>query len=145
MPLYPAPRPPKIFTAKFGSEGATTTSTAYVTIADSDICIDSSLFMHGGNLWARFYYHLHESLSGGTASIIVYRQNADSTIPATEKSVTGTGWAKLDTGWLDWSNEGSALLGGTWGPESYQLQMKTTSGGTAEFNSAIMILSHKKF
>jgi len=130
-------------TLKFGAEGATTTSTAYATIADSDVCINPGMFRLDGQLWMKFVAHLKAD-TGSSCWIRVYRQNAGSTVDGTELSVGPNGWAKLETDWLDWSNEGANLSGGTWGPESYQLQMKV-DGGEGEYNSAIMILSPRKF
>ena len=125
-----------VLTLKFGAEGSTTTSTSYVTIADSDIAIDPSIFKRNDKLYVRFIYHAKNTTSGETTYIRVYRQNAGTEVTGSEKSVTGTSWAILDTGWIDWSSESGA--------ESYQIQMKVT-GGTGEYNSAIMILSYINF
>jgi hypothetical protein len=125
----------KLFSAKFGAEGSTTTSTSYVTIADSDITLDPALFKHAGKLYLRFIAHIKNDTAGQTTYIQIYRQNAGTPVAGTELSVAGPGWAIKDSGWIDWSNEA--------GYESYQLQMKVT-GGVGEFNSAIMLLSSIK-
>ena len=119
---------------KFGSEGSTTTSITYVTIADSDIALDPSNYAVGGRLFVKFIYHIYNS-GAYTTSIQVYRQNAATAVTGSEKTMTGAGWAIVDTGWIDWSSES--------GNESYQIQLRTSDAlGTAEYNSAIMLLSH---
>lgn len=143
--LICAAKPPKIFSDSFGSEGATTTSTAYASIANSDKTLDPSLFLNGGNLWARFMYHTNNTGATGTTSICVIRQNAGSTVNGSQKTSIGTGWVWNDTGWINFSNENTRLKGSTWGYESYQIQLKTSSGQTAKYNSAIILLSYVNF
>jgi hypothetical protein len=117
---------------KFGAEGSTTTSTTYVTIADSDIALNPSMFNIVGQLLVKFVYHIKNNTAGETTYIRVYRQEAGTVVTGTEKSVVGAGWGIVETGWIDFSGENVA--------ESYQLQMKVT-GGVGEYNSALMILS----
>jgi len=122
---------------KFGGAGDTTTSTTYVVVADSDIALDPSDFVVSGSLYVRFIYHFHNQTTGEVASIEVYRQNDVSSVTGSEATTTGTSWAIKDTGWIDWSGES--------GDESYQIRIKTTDGGTIEFNSALMILSYSDY
>jgi len=132
--------PEKHFGAKFGSEGSTTTDTSYATIADSDIALDPDLYKHNGKLWVRFIYHIVNSESDRTTSIQVYRQNAASAVVNSEQTTVSdhSVWQIKDTGWIDWSAET--------GSESYQIQLKTSNvAGTAEYNSAIMLLSWKRW
>jgi hypothetical protein len=117
---------------KFGAEGSTTTSTTYVTIADSDIALNPALFNVTGQLFVKFIYHIKNDTAGETMYIRVYRQEAGTVVAGSEKSVAGAGWGIVETGWIDFSGESGA--------ESYQLQMKVT-GGVGEYNSALMILS----
>jgi hypothetical protein len=117
---------------KFGAEGATTTSTTYVTIANSDIALNPALFNITGQLFVKFIYHIKNDTSGETTYIRVLRQNAGTIVAGSEKSVVGAGWGIVETEWIDFSGESGA--------ESYQLQMMVT-GGVGEFNSALMVLS----
>ena len=126
-----------VFTIRFGAEDASTTSTSYVTIANSDICINPTIFKRNNKLYVRFIYHAKNSTSGETTYVRVWRQNAGTAVSGSEKSTTGTDWACLDTGWIDWSDEPNTC-------ESYQLDMKVT-GGTGYCNCAIMILSSINF
>jgi len=133
--------PPKIevVVKKFGAEGATTTSTTYVVIADSDIAFDPQQLrkaMPNQKLYAKFVYHIGNN-GAYTTYIQVYRQNAGTAIAGSEasKAFAAAGWAIVSTGWIDFTNETE---------ESFQLQMKV-SGGTGEFNSALMILSNIPF
>lgn len=121
-----------VIALKFGAEGSTTTSTTYVTIADSDIALNPALFNLIGTLYVKFIYHIKNDTVAETTYIRVYRQNSGTVIAGSEKTVVGAGWAIVETAWIDWSNES--------GNESYQVQMKVT-GGVGEFNSALMILS----
>ena len=134
-------RPPEkflpVFNERFGAEGVTTTSTSYITVADSDICVNSNSFKKNGNLWLKFMVHINNNAAGGTTSVQMYRQNAASVVSGTELTVVGSAWGKTATTWLDWSAEANQF-------ESYQIQMKASSG-TAECNSAIMILSPIQF
>ena len=137
MPDYP----PKIevVVKKFGAEGATTTSTTYVVIADSDIAFDPQQLrkaMPNQKLYAKFVYHIGNN-GAYTTYIQVYRQNAGTAIAGSEasKAFVAAGWAIVSTGWIDFTNEAE---------ESFQLEMKV-SGGTGEFNSALMILSNIPF
>ena len=137
MPDYP----PKIdvVVKKFGAEGAQTTSLTYVVIADSDIAFDPQALrkaMPNQKLYAKFVYHIGNS-GAYTTYIQVYRQNAGTAVAGSEASYTFTaaGWAIVSTGWIDFTNEAQ---------DSFQLQMKV-SGGTGEFNSALMILSNMPF
>jgi len=133
--------PPKIevVVKKFGAQGAQTTSTAYVVIADSDIAFDPQQLrkaMPNQKLYAKFVYHIGNN-GAYTTYIQVYRQNAGTAIAGSEasKAFAAAGWAIVSTGWIDFTNETE---------ESFQLQMKV-SGGTGEFNSALMILSNIPF
>jgi hypothetical protein len=117
---------------KFGAEGATTTSTVYVTIANSDIAFNPALFKLKATLYVKFIYHIKNDTAGQTTYMRVLRQNAGTTVDGSEASVVGAGWGIVETAWIDWSNES--------GNESYQVQMKVT-GGMGEFNSALMVLS----
>jgi len=133
--------PPKIevVVKKFGAEGATTTSTTYVVIADSDIAFDPQQLrkaMPNQKLYAKFVYHIGNN-GAYTTYIQVYRQNAGTAIAGSEasKAFVAAGWAIVSTGWIDFTNETE---------ESFQLEMKV-SGGTGEFNSALMILSNIPF
>jgi len=133
--------PPKIevVVKKFGAEGATTTSTTYVVIADSDIAFDPQQLrkaMPNQKLYAKFVYHIGNN-GAYTTYIQVYRQNAGTAVAGSEasKAFAAAGWAIVSTGWIDFTNEAE---------ESFQLQMKV-SGGTGEFNSALMILSNMPF
>ncbi len=119
---------------KFGAEGSTTTSTTYVTIADSDIALDPWLFSVAGLLYLRFLAHIKNNTSGETTYIRIYRQNAGTPISGTELTQAGPDWGIKDSGWIAFSDQGL---------ESYQIQLKVT-GGTGEFNSAVMILSYKQ-
>ena len=137
MPDYP----PKIevVVKKFGAEGATTTSTTYVVIADSDIAFDPQQLrkaMPNQKLYAKFVYHIGNN-GAYTTYIQVYRQNAGTAVAGSEasKAFSAAGWAIVSTGWIDFTNETE---------ESFQLQMKV-SGGTGEYNSALMILSNIPF
>jgi len=122
---------------KFGAEGSSTDSTDWVTIADSDIALDPAKYRGlDGKLYLRFIAHIKNDLNTGTTYIRIYRQNAASTVDGTELSNAGD-WAIVDSGWIDWSTES--------GYESYQIQLKTTTNGTAYYNSAIMILSPSTF
>jgi hypothetical protein len=133
--------PPKIevVVKKFGAEGATTTSTTYVVIADSDIAFDPQQLrkaMPNQKLYAKFVYHIGNN-GAYTTYIQVYRQNAGTAVAGSEasKAFSAAGWAIVSTGWIDFTNETE---------ESFQLQMKV-SGGTGEYNSALMILSNMPF
>jgi len=117
---------------KFGAEGATTTSTVYVTIANSDIACNPALFKLKATLYVKFIYHIKNDTSGQATYIRVLRQNAGTPVNGSEASAVGAGWAIVETAWIDWSSES--------GNESYQVQMKVT-GGVGEFNSALMVLS----
>jgi len=137
MPDYP----PKIevIVKKFGAEGAQTTSLTYVVIADSDIAFDPQALrkaMPNQKLYAKFVYHIGNN-GAYTTYIQVYRQNAGTAVAGSEASYafTAAGWAIVSTGWIDFTNEAQ---------DSFQLQMKV-SGGTGEFNSALMILSNMPF
>jgi len=127
----------RIVELKFGAEGASTNSTAYVTIANSDISLDPSKYRGlDGKLYLRFIAHIKNALTTGTTYIVIYRQNKASTVAGTELKSAGD-WAIVDSGWIDWSTES--------GYESYQIRLKTTTNGTAYYNSAIMILSPSTF
>jgi len=127
---------PQVVTLKFGAEGSSTTSTSYVTIADSDIALDMSDYRGpNGALWLKFIAHIYNDTDGETTYIQIYRQNAGTAVSGTELSGTGAGWTIAESDWVDMSTES--------GNESYQLQMKVT-GGTGMYNSAIMILSPYK-
>jgi hypothetical protein len=133
--------PPKIevVAKKFGAEGATTTSTTYVVVADSDIAFDPQQLrkaMPNQKLYAKFVYHIGNN-GAYTTYIQVYRQNAGTAVAGSEasKAFAAAGWAIVSTGWIDFTNEAE---------ESFQLQMKV-SGGTGEYNSALMILSNMPF
>jgi hypothetical protein len=133
--------PPKIevIVKKFGAEGAQTTSTTYVVIADSDIAFDPQALrkaMPNQKLYAKFVYHIGNN-GAYTTYIQVYRQNAGTAVAGSEasKAFAAAGWAIVSTGWIDFTNEAE---------ESFQLQMKV-SAGTGEFNSALMILSNIPF
>lgn len=117
---------------KFGAEGSTTTSTTYVTIADSDIALDPALFNVADKLFVKFIYHIKNDTAGETTYIQVLRQNAGTVVAGSEVSVVGAGWGIVESGWIDFSAES--------GNESYQVQMKVT-GGVGEYNSVLMILS----
>jgi len=121
-----------VVTFKFGAEGATTTSTVYVTIANSDIAFNPALFKLKATLYVKFIYHIKNDTAGQTIYIRVLRQNAGTPVTGSEASAVGAGWAIVETAWIDWSSES--------GNESYQVQMKVT-GGVGEFNSALMLLS----
>ena len=69
---------------------------------------------------------------GQTTYMRVLRQNAGTPVVGSEAYAVGAGWFIVQSDWIDWSSES--------GNESYQLQMKVT-GGTGEFNSALMVLS----
>ena len=133
MPLWIARNTYTMFSARFGGAGSTTSSDTYVTIANSDIALDPAIFKLSDTLYVRFIYHLRNQTADKIAYIQVYRQDAASAVANSEETVTGTTWTVKDTGWLDWSSESGA--------ESYQIQLKTESGGTAEYNSALMIIS----
>jgi len=117
---------------KFGAEGATTTSTVYVTIANSDIAFNPALFKLKATLYVKFIYHIKNDTAGQTTYIRVLRQNAGTPVAGSEVSVVGAGWGIVETAWIDWSGES--------GNESYQVQMKVSTG-VGEFNSALMVLS----
>lgn len=129
----------KIVSFKFSGEGSTTTSTTYVTIANSDVALNPADFKVGTKLYVKFIFHLKNQTADIVAYIQVYRQNAATAVTGSEKYTDGVGteWEILDTGWLDWNAESGA--------ESYQIQLKTAAGGTVEFNSALMILCWKNF
>jgi len=137
MPDYPPKM--EVIVKKFGAEGAQTTSLTYVVIADSDIAFDPQALrkaMPNQKLYAKFVYHIGNS-GAYTTYIQVYRQNAGSAVAGSEASYAfaAAGWAIVSTGWIDFTNEAQ---------DSFQLQMKV-SGGTGEFNSALMILSNMPF
>lgn len=117
---------------KFGAEGATTTSTSYVTIANSDITLDPALFKATTKLYMKIIAHIKNNTSGQTTYLRIYRQNAGTVVASSEVSQPGPNWGIVTSGWIDWSNES--------GNESYQIQMRVT-GGTGEYNSVLMILS----
>ena len=117
---------------KFGAEGATTTSTVYVTIANSDIAFNPALFKFATTLYVKFIYHIKNDTAGKTTYIRVFRQNAATAVAGSEAAKSDPGWLIVETTWIDWSGENMT--------ESYQIQMKV-SGGVGEFNSALMILS----
>lgn len=134
--------PPKleVIVKKFGAEGSTTTSTTFVTIADSDIAFDPQKLvraMPNKKLYVKFVYHIKNDTDGETTYIRVVRQNAGTVVSGSEVSHTfsSAGWAIEETDWIDFTNETE---------DSFQLQMKV-SGGTGEFNSALMILSNIPF
>jgi len=127
-----------VIALKFGSEGATTTSTSYVTIADSDIAFDPQKIkkaMPNRKLYAKFIYHLKNDTDGEKTYARIYRQNAGTPVDGSEVSVTGAGWGIVETDWIDFSDESE---------ESYQVQMYVT-GGVGEYNSIIMLLTNIKF
>jgi len=128
-----------VFSATFGSEGSTVTgsATAWTTIANSDIALNPTIFMLNGSLWMRFIAHFqnNQAATGSVTYIQVVRQNAGTVVTGTTGSGLGTAWRTFDSGWLNWCSESA---GG--GSESYQIQMHT-NGGTATYNSAIMLLS----
>jgi len=117
---------------KFGAEGATTTSTAYVTIANSDIALNPALFKATTKLYMKVIAHIKNNTSGQTTYLRIYRQNAATVVAGSEVSQAGPNWGIKESGWIDWSNES--------GNESYQVQMRVT-GGTGEYNSILMVLS----
>lgn len=121
-----------IIVIKFGAEGSTTTSTTYVTIADSDIALDPNLFLFESTLYMKIIAHIKNDTAGETTYLQIYRQNAGTVVTGSEVSVVGAGWGIVSSGWIDWSGES--------GDESYQVQMMVT-GGVGEYNSVIMILS----
>lgn len=121
-----------IIVMKFGAEGSTTTSTTYVTIANSDIALDPSLFKFETTLYVKIIAHIKNNTSGETTYLRIYRQNAGTVVSGSEVSVVGAGWGIVASGWIDWSAES--------GNESYQVQLRVT-GGVGEYNSVLMILS----
>jgi len=136
MPIrgYPTIKPVSF---KFGAEGSTTQEISYATIADSDIALNPADYAVGGKLFVKFIYHIVNSESNRTTSIQVYRQNATTAVTGSEQSTVSdhSVWQIKETAWIDWSSES--------GNESYQIQLKTSNAaGTAEYNSAIMILSY---
>ena len=137
LPDYPPAV--EVTTKKFGAEGAQTTSTSYVIIANSDIAFDPQQLrkaMPNQKLYAKFVYHIYNS-GAYTTYIQVYRQNAGTAVAGSEKShaFSAAGWAIEATDWIDFTSESQ---------DSFQLEMKVT-GGTGMFNSAIMILSNMPF
>jgi len=103
-----------------------------VTIANSDIAFNPSLFKLTATLYVKFIYHIKNDTAGQTTYIQVLRQNAGTVVAGSEASVVGAGWGIVETAWIDWSAEATA--------ESFQLQLKV-SAGVGEFNSALMVLS----
>lgn len=117
---------------KFGAEGSTTTSTTYVTVANSDIALDPALFKTTPKLYMKIIAHIKNNTSGQATYLRVLRQNAGTPVAGSEVSQVGPNWGIVASGWIDWSAES--------GNESYQVQMKVT-GGTGEYNSVLMVLS----
>jgi len=125
----------KTVSFKFGSEGSTTTSSTYVTVANSDIALDPANFKIAGALYVKFIYHIKCTGTAVDGYIQVLRQNAGTAVTGSEE-IGGAGdvWQILETAWIDWAAES--------GNESYQIQIHADGTQTVEFNSAIMILSH---
>ena len=120
---------------KFGAEGSTTTSSTYVTVANSDIALNPANFAEGGALYVKFIFHIKCTGTAVNGYIQVLRQNAATAVTGSEKyGGAGATWEILETAWIDWSAES--------GNESYQIQLHSDGIETVEFNSAIMILSH---
>jgi len=124
---------PQVFEVKFGAEGSSTTSTSYVTIANSDVMLDMSNYRGpNGKLYMKFIAHIYNNTSGAYTYIRIYRQYAATAVAGSELSGIGAGWTRAESNWIDMSTES--------GKESYQIQLKVSSG-TGQYNSAIMILS----
>lgn len=105
---------------------ATTTSATYVTINNSDICFNPANYVSKCKLYARFTYHVVNS-ANNTVSVQVWRQDGSSAVSGSEKTTSAphTTWQILQTGWIDFSAETL---------DSFQIQMKRDSSGTASVN-----------
>lgn len=113
----------------------TTTSLTYVTITDSDVVCNPSLYKKRGKLYIRFFVHLKNGASGKIAYAQLYRRYVDTIVTGSEVSVTNTAYQIADSGWLDISSDSNI--------ESYQVQMKV-DGGIGYSNSATMIMCGMK-
>jgi len=122
----------KKFEARHITSEVTTTSTTYVTIADSDVILDASWFEQNDRLYLRFVAHLKSDVSDASTFARLYRQHAGTVVEGTEVSVATTEYQIVDSGWIDMAGEA--------GLESYQVQMKTNAS-TGYCNSAITFLS----
>jgi hypothetical protein len=122
-------------TIKFGAAGATTTSSTFVTITDSDIAFDPSNYQDdNGNLEIKIVAHLSHS-DFGTVFLRMFRQNAGTAVAGTEVShsptTTGKGaFGFAESPFIDFSNES--------GFESYQLQLRSDDGLLCEYNSVLL-------
>lgn len=116
---------------KFGSEGSSTTSTSYTTIANSDVAIDfDKIKDRNGSVFVNIVYHL-----AGDASARIFRQNAGTAVSGTAVSTTASvgNWSFAESGWIDLSSET--------GFESYQVQLSSDDGNEVIYNSIIMLVA----
>lgn len=128
-----------------GAEGATTTSTSYVTIKDSDVVLNFDNWTDSNsNVYIKFRIHLSnndtfaQDTSGDSLGSYarLYRQNAGTAVSGSEvfyEVEEENDWGIVESSWID--------ISGDSGDESYHIQLKTDDATEAEvFQNSPMII-----